>query len=287
LGNFKCKILVVLVVYEQDYLNTTAYKTLVSNSIKDVGCEISVFVYDNSLKAIKEHANTTESFFVKYCHDPANSGVSKAYNSGYQYAKELGFEWLILLDQDTALKDDSIAQYVASIKSHPEILIHAPVLKSSHTIISPSKYKYRRGFAIGDISPGIHPLGCIVPLNSGMCISINVFEKIGIYNEKIRLDFSDFDFIRRVSVKVKRFALMPVVYEHALSSNDETCKSAITRYKFYCNGARHSIITNSDVFILAAAALMRGIKLTLKFKKPAFLSIFYNQYILRKELHEI
>jgi hypothetical protein len=86
---------------------------------------------------------------------------------------------------------------------------------------------------------------------------------------------------------VKYFVVMPVAFDHSLSSYDETSDSALNRYKFYCNGAYHSIITPNDIFLFGFVTFMRGLKLCYKFKRWEFLKVFYNLYILKKGLNEI
>lgn len=280
-------ILIVLVIYKSDYYETDAYQSLIRNlTHHPAKHRTGIFIYDNS-PLINPNTFQIPGVNQVYHHDPSNPGVSKAYNQGYRYAKKNKYNWLLLMDQDTVLNNNGLDNYINSIKTFPDILIHAPILKSGDLIISPSKYKFRRGFVLKSIMPGIHPLGTKVPLNSGMCLNIKIFDEIGLYNEKIRLDFSDFDFIRRISTKIKQFVLMPVSYRHSLSSENETLESAITRYKFYCDGAYYSVINFSDIWILGLVAFMRGTKLALKFKKVVFFRIFYHYYILRKKLNEV
>jgi len=281
------RILFVLVIYKQTYTDTIAYKALSRNFQNPDRCQnlkLGVYIYDNSPSADIDSQPTISNIAMVYHHDPTNSGVSKAYNSGYRYAEENGYDWLILLDQDTAIADDGLSIYVESIHKYPDALIHAPILKSDKAIISPSKYKFRRGFPLKSVEPGVKDFKSMVPLNSGMCINVKIFKDIAQYNERIRLDFSDFDFIRRVSKKVKNFVLMPLISVHSLSSEDETYESAIVRYRFYCNGAYHSIITKFDSFLFGLVVLLRGSKLAVKFKSYTFLNLFFNYYILKKEI---
>jgi GT2 family glycosyltransferase len=278
------KILITLVTYKQSYINTVAYQSITRNVEQLKNIEMSLFIYDNS--PYSSEAPNLLGINQIYRHDATNPGVSKAYNCGFQYAKELGYDWVILMDQDTILTNSGLNEYLKSINNFPDILIHAPILKSGETIISPSLYKFRRGFPIKTIEPGIKQLGKISPLNSGMCINAKVFNEMGVYNEKIRLDFSDFDFIRRVAGKVKRFVLMPVVFSHSLSSEDETFESAAMRYKFYCNGAYHSIINSFDNYILGIVVFLRGFKLSVKFKKLIFFKVFYKFYVLKNEIND-
>ncbi|MBC7914108.1 MAG: hypothetical protein H7Y07_08295 [Pyrinomonadaceae bacterium] len=284
-----CRILVLLPVYKQNYILSPAYQSILNNfrAVKARSeLDLAISIYDNSPLA-SENKVVVEGLPIFYYHDSDNPGVSKAYNYGYQQAKKLDFDWVLLMDQDTTLTGFGLMEYIKSIKMYPEILIHAPILKSGQLIISPSKYKFRRGFALKNIKPGIKRLGEIVPLNSGMCIKLSVFESVNGYNEKICLDFSDFDFIRRVSKKIKHFVVMPLVNNHALSSIDETYESSKIRYIYYCNGAYHSRISRIDPFIFGWVIFLRGLKLSLKFKSFAFFHIFLTTTLWRKGKSEV
>ncbi|ASU33651.1 glycosyltransferase family protein [Mucilaginibacter xinganensis] len=283
------KLLIVLVVYQQNYFDTIAYKSLGYNIRKldpsNAG-RFGIFIYDNSPNKYNE-TSSIPGLTQTYYHNPENPGVSTAYNAGYYYAKNTEYNWLILADQDTEFSAAGLEEYLKSISVFPDVLIHSPILRIDNQIISPSKYKFRRGFPLKAVEPGKQNLGDIVPLNSGMCINLRVFERIAIYNEKIRLDFSDFDFIRRITPQVKYFVVMPVAFNHSLSSYSETYDSALNRFKYYCDGAYHSIITVTDFFLFGLVTFMRGIKLCYKFRRLKFLKVFYNSYVLKKKFNEI
>ena len=46
-----------------------------------------------------------DGFRIHYISDPTNPGVSKAYNVGFELARQLNKKWLLLLDQDTVFPD--------------------------------------------------------------------------------------------------------------------------------------------------------------------------------------
>jgi rhamnosyltransferase len=276
------KILIVLVVYGEDFSKSITYTSLKANF--DKGTEnFGLVVYDNSAKNSQSNIDV-ELAYSEYFHNQNNPGVSAAYNYGWKVAKAKGFDWLLLLDQDTNLPENGLQIYKESIKSFPDVLIHAPILKNELLIISPSAYKYRRGFALKEISPGKYSLANIRPLNSGLCLNIAVLDAVGGYNEKIRLDFSDFDFMRRAAFKFNHFVVIPLIGKHQLSSLNETFDQAVLRYMFYCNGGRNSIIIFIDYIFLGIVCFLRGLKLTLKFKSLRFLIVYWQFFICKKAL---
>jgi GT2 family glycosyltransferase len=277
------EILIVLVIYNEDYKTCLSYLALLK-CIKEYTDEnISLLIYDNSTSP-STIAQEDCFNFIKYYHNPSNPGVSAAYNYGYLLAKERNIYWLLLLDQDTNLPANSILEYKNQINNFRDILIFAPVLRTREYIISPSLYKYRRGFALKEINFGLNSLENIRPLNSGLCFNLEVFEKVNGYNENIKLDFSDFDFMRRVAKYYNSFVVIPIEASHLLSSVDERLQSAKIRYKFYCSGAVNSIIHKIDFFTLGLVSLLRGLKLSLKFKNLGFLSIYWQYFICKKVL---
>lgn len=287
-----CKILAVIIVYKEYYAESAAYKTLLEtychcNDENPGSTELALMIYDNSPQPVEIKEVAPEIINIIYVHDSSNPGVSKGYNAAFKKLLEIGFDWLLLLDQDTHLALESLRVYSDSIAGNPEIMIHAPILKVQNLIISPSRYKYRRGFAIGDITPGVKELGHIVPLNSGMCVGKSVYLQTGGFNEKIKLDFSDFDFMRRAGKFNSHFAVLPLSFSHSLSSIDETYNSAIVRYKYYCLGAYYSRLSILDSAILSSVSLARGIKLSLKYNKLTFLVTFLSISFSKQKRIEI
>ena len=83
-------------------------------------------VYDNSLLDYQSHEKLGGN--IIYIHDRRNSGVSKAYNIASDYAIKNGYNWILLLDQDTFFPPGSIEKYIESKHIYKQYLLFAPIV---------------------------------------------------------------------------------------------------------------------------------------------------------------
>ena len=151
--------------------------------------------------------------------------------------------------------------------------------KKTNVLISPSLYKNFRGRLINLKSDQRYlKLEGISMINSGMTISLSLFDRVGGFDESIKLDFSDHDFIFRVSSCVYRIVLIPVTLYHSLSSFERPClESDLYRYKMYLNGGRIFSRKIDKYFIFLFVSFGRCLLLTAKTRSTAFLKEFVNK----------
>lgn len=186
------QVLLVIVLYRQRLEDSTAFESLEPLMQKYPG-KICVFVYDNSEEPAGEYRK-----IGSYLHDPKNSGVSRAYNRAWEYAKQKGLRFLMLMDQDSHFPETIFRSYSDSVAKSPGIEVFAPHAKENQKLYSPFRFVRGRGTPAADISPGIHALSDLKLINSGLLVSVNAFEKCGGYDERFPLDFSDIVFCDRL-----------------------------------------------------------------------------------------
>ncbi|WP_407241776.1 glycosyltransferase [Escherichia coli] len=197
----------------------------------------TIYIHDNSAnenQPIKKYG----TFKVKYYGDGYNHGVSKAYNDACRYAKENGYTWLLLLDQDTQFPENALNEYCCGINSYPGLPLYVPVLRTKDDIIcSPCAYRWHRGFTPRQLKIGVNSLNEFSPINSGMLIRVESFIAAGGYNEKVYLDFSDFQFIERVRIVQDKFCIINLEAKQDFSNDTNDVRSLISRFKIYCECA--------------------------------------------------
>ncbi|NQX55240.1 hypothetical protein HQN86_16580 [Pedobacter panaciterrae] len=241
---------------------------------------MDLFIYDNSPLAQEIILKDSDIWTVNYTHDRLNPGVSKAYNEGAKFALTLKKKWILILDQDTRFPLTLFNEFSNAICLYPNSKLFAPILKSRDIIVSPTIYRFNRGFSPKSIVPGIHDLRKFSPINSGMFINLNLFFNADGYDENIKLDFSDFVFIRRLCKIISEFVVLNVTCSHDLSSSDlQPLASAEFRYKSYCEGAKLSARNLKERIILLVVCLIRGARLGLRYKSFTFLTLFGKCYL--------
>lgn len=256
-------LLVVVVVYKKEikelFINRTS--------------ELSVIVYDNSPLPQKSLDN------VFYIHDPKNSGVSKAYNEGIKLAKELGKKYVLFLDQDTKFTLDMIEKYEKLTEIYGEDYIYTSVIGKENKIYSPFLEKNFRGRPQNKSEfkhLEVYNLDEKSIINSGMLVPLKIIDKIGTFNEKIKLDFSDMFFIDKYKKYKKEIVLVDNFVEHSISGDEgKDKKRELHRFKFYCNGAKELYKCNFKRIIYIV--FLRMGKLCLKYKSlyPLYVYISY------------
>jgi rhamnosyltransferase len=279
------KILPIVVLYQQSFPQSLSLQSLQRN-LEKLNTRLDVFIYDNS-----PDAQSTKQYFcykslnIIYHHDPSNSGLSKAYNTGAAYAQKSEKKWLLLLDQDTAFPSDFLQVYEQSIKENPDISLFAPVLKiDSGIIFSPCITRHKRGYPPGQVIPGRHSLWKFSPVNSGILVNLDLFLKVGGYNEKVKIDFCDFQFLEKVRLVSPDFVITTTVGSQNFSAITETyMPKQLQRFKIYLEDASNCIKPSfSDRLGFFYTVTRHALGLSLKLRNLSFLRLYFHHYLIRK-----
>lgn len=283
--NYRSKVndtLAVLVLYEKRLEHCESFLSL-SKNLKNSGSMMDIVVYDNSPEPVYEKEASFDNWNIHYIQDRSNPGVSKAYNEGFKIGKELNKKWLLLLDQDTTFPQDALIKYFDAMDYYKNSVLFAPVLIANNKMYSPSRYYLKRGFLLKSINAGLNTIRNKTLLNSGMCISLAAFEKIGGFNEKIKLYFSDFNFIDRYRRHYTGFIVLDTICEHNMFTlENKNVDSQLKRFMYFCEGARNSGDNCIDFCIYFSYAFLRSIKLSITFKTFGFILVFFHNFLKNK-----
>lgn len=266
------QILICLVIYNEVINNTKAYKSLVIHNVNNT------FIYDNSTDILlNKNSSTSKGYF----HDSYNSGLSKAYNFAAKYAKDKGYKWILLTDQDTFFPENAIEIYYNAIENNPDIKLFLPRVKIGNGgFMSPVKSihyfsKIAMQCPLGIINPEKYSI-----INSGLCINIDAFFKVGGYNEKVWLDFADIQFIERFANKYDKAYVLDLECIQSFSNEEQDISQKINRYKLFCNSIKHYESTNRfNKFWIFCIVLKRALSLSRQSKSFKPFSIFAKYYI--------
>lgn len=268
-------IIAVLVLYNTRLEDSITFTSL-RNSLKKNNLRMDILVYDNSpTPMVNDSDSVSDNWRIHYIHNETNPGVSTAYNYGFQLAKRLQKKWLLLLDQDTTFPDDALTKYFQAVHKYKGHFLFAPILKSGNKIWSPSRYFLKRGFPLKSVNIGINSIKQTSPLNSGMLLHMSLFEKTGMFNEKLKLDFSDFYFVEHYRKHFSDFVVIDLLCDHGTSTteNRNDVEQSLNRFRYFCEGAKHSANNFTDFLILALFVVFRAIKLSVKFRSIRFLTV--------------
>jgi len=276
------KFVAVIVLYNLLFEESMSLFSL-NQCCADLNDKFDVIIYDNSPEQ-NPYDLTHYKWLnvIEYKWDKKNSGVSAAYNYAAEFSKKLNKEYLIVLDQDSNLSLNYLDEAIRQTGSNPSINLFAPILKYNDKIYSPCKYLYYKAWHFNDVSLGIRKLKHETLLNSGLIIKLSFFNQIGGFNPMVKLYFSDFEFINRARKYTSNYYCLNSICMHDLGSTEQINKPvALSRFRYYCNGAIMSIKSENVIEYLWVTffIFLRSVKLSIQFKDIAFLNTFFKYYM--------
>lgn len=219
-------ITAVLVLYGQSPTQSAAFCSLLEAvaSRPDAVQSISLVIYDNSPQP---HALPASALTMHYIHDPANPGLAGAYNAALDKAKANGSTWLLLLDQDTRLSREYMAELLdvsKSVQSESQIGAIVPKLWAGTRLYSPSApflRQIRRQFSNKHDTVGEHVTGVVTyaltAYNSGAVVRVSALEDIGGFPKDFWLDYLDHTVFEQLHQQGYRVWVMRTVLQQNLS----------------------------------------------------------------------
>src|SRR5438270_6665337 len=129
----------------------------------------------------------TQSLGFHLLENGNNFGIAEALNQGIRWAKNNGYVWVALFDQDSSVTDDLIKKLFRAWQSHPErdrIAAMHPCYIDPQTGIEPPVRRAPDG-------------GPIVSMTSGALMPTWIFDKIGWFASEYFIDWVDFEYCFR------------------------------------------------------------------------------------------
>ena len=271
-------ILITIVLYKCKLNDSVSFNCL-RKQVNPFLSECSFFIYDNSPSVDSDAADILKDYGMSfYYHDVNNSGVSRAYNEAAAYAKKNGFQWLLLLDQDTVLPSDIMGIYMVAIREHNDIPMFAPKVKiADWKFISPCRFYLKQGRCLRNVNSGLTKTKHRSVINSGLLISLKAYLNSGGYNDRVYLDYSDHEFFTRFKSRYKYFYVLDVelLQDFACVSKDRD--KLMSRYRVLCDCVQHVTKKSLWEWLLYYFMLFRrGAHLYYMTKEKEVLNIFLN-----------
>ena len=138
-------------------------------------------------------ALTTE-LGASFVRNERNEGIARALNQGVQRAQAGGYRWLAMFDQDSSLPTDMVGGLLKLVASHPQQARIAAVAAS-----------YRDRNLAGNhrndsyvLSEGPHWRLMRTLITSGSLVRVDTFASVGLFDERLFIDFVDHDHCQRL-----------------------------------------------------------------------------------------
>ncbi len=261
-------ILFAIVCFREKYWETPAFRSLQTVAAQE---EISIFIHDNTdIDGWNLNKNNTDEIQLIYHYDKTNPGISKAYNRIAEYAEKNDFDYILFLDQDTELPSGFLEEYRKVIQSGVDIA--APLVEENSKLFSPTKYQYYRTSRYESLDVQKIILNGNTCINSGLLIKTSFFHKVGGYDEKLRLDFCDHEFVKRASALTTFLYIIPIKLEQDFSTNTNSLRKALFRYQLYTKDIlAFKKINNNDFLITLLVDIPHLLRLTIQYKSLSFI----------------
>ena len=216
----------VLVLYGMRAEESACFRSLrEALGQQPVLADITLLLYDNS-----PIESETPMFPAQltYYHDETNGGVAAAYNAGLSLARANGSQWLLLLDQDTALTPPFLAEAQAAMSQVPdEVVAIVPRLTQDGQTHSPQQLPRLSHHPLPEHISGILPLKVSV-FNSGAAIRVSALKR---FPERYWLDFLDHAVFHELQAAGGRIWLLHARLEHRLSTQRLGDEASLARYR--------------------------------------------------------
>lgn len=264
-------ILAVLVLYGKQPTASATLQSLAA-ALHREDMTLDLLLYDNSpVPLVTDPSALSLPFKIHYCHDPSNPGVSAAFNAGAKLARQMGKEWLLLLDQDTVFPQDAVDRYLSALRDGGHSLF-APKLTAEGRLLSPCGYLAGIGYHLRSVDQGSMRLEGRSVLNSGLLVALAAFEAVGGYDENVRVDFADFTFLNRFRRLFSEINVVDMACRHGFSNLEMVpLDAALRRFSGYCRDGRAAAITPLLILTHAFLVLRRCAVLTLRYGSIRFL----------------
>lgn len=146
-----------------------------------------------------------------------NYGIAYAQNQGIEKAMELGAEWILLSDQDTVFPEQYVNRFSEKIKTHGTETVYVPVFfNETKKQLEPVSVAMSESLIPDENSP----VSLIHGISSGTIFHKDIFNKIGGMDEKLFIDYVDFEWCWRARFNGIRTLCFPdIVVSHQLGDS--------------------------------------------------------------------
>ena len=195
------------------------------NSLNNVLCQFDkLIIYDN----VGGNDDLFEGMEkVVYITENENRGIAYGLNQIMKRAKEIGYNWVVTLDQDTVVPMELANRFAAF--SHLDNV----------AIVSPQVIDRRRKYLeLTESNEEVIDIDfCIT---SASCTNINIWEKLGGFDEKLFIDFVDNDYCKRAKTAGYRILQIPSLVIDQQFGNITLKSPAKVRFYLWLSKVTHN-----------------------------------------------
>jgi rhamnosyltransferase len=173
-----------------------------------------------------------------------NLGIAAALNIGLLWAIKASYQWIATFDQDSCVSDNFISRMLDTY--------HQATEKKGIALIAPQCVDAKSGVR-GRLMKG-HNQEILAAMTSGNVIPTSTFEKIGVFDETLFMDYVDIEFCLRARRSGMRILQSPAVLFHSLGNTTYHCVLGQSFGATNHSAARRYYITRNRLRLLGRFA---------------------------------
>ncbi|MGL5931835.1 MAG: glycosyltransferase family 2 protein [Cetobacterium sp.] len=185
-------------------------KEMIENIKSYINFVDKVYIVDNSNLSNINLLENIDSKKCEYVSNLENLGIAKALNIACEKAIKEEYDWILTMDQDSWFEQDGLEKYFGIVnKKIKDVAIFCPVYKYTHNreILKTKK------ITLKEISKVI---------TSGNLVNLDVYLKVGKYNEDFFIDQVDFEFCKKIEKQNKKIIEVGSIFlNHSLGDSEE------------------------------------------------------------------
>jgi len=264
------KIAVIIINWKKYALTLNCIDSVLNSSYKN----FKIILIDNeSQNSFPEKVNKSEK--IQIIRNENNEGFSRANNQGIKYSIKNGFDYVLLLNNDTLIKNDLIDCLIQQSSTLNQKIIQPLILNYDGTKIWNAGGKINNFFGTfetlkkGESFKNFKSDNNLTEWFTGCCvlIKLEVFNHVGYFDERFFAYYEDVDYSIRLKKMGYSIDLMTNSYlqhyESASSKSINKSEGNLSPYVHYLNIRNHILLLkkHSKSFNLIGVLLYQSIKI--------------------------
>lgn len=190
----RARILAVVVLYKQKPSASVTVATL-ARALQISRADCAVLVFDNTADNTADPGAASQAMpsSFRYQAAPANHGLLGAYEAALEQARADGYDWLLTLDQDTALPENFFSAIEPGLRAAAQdrrIAAIVPHLAEGEQLLSPAYVGLTRTTPMPASFTGV-PSREARAFNSAALLRVEAVDAIGGFDPCFWLDYLD------------------------------------------------------------------------------------------------
>ena len=216
------RVLAIIVCHNPDLGALSATLTAVCAQLEEALVVDNDSSNQTEIESLLDRLNLAKNCYMSIAKRNENLGLGTAHNIGIEYAKRKGFDYVLLLDQDSVPQDSMVDNLLSAShrKTNKKLSAVGAVYLNSENgsesfFVRFGKLKFQRRYCTQADSDGCVEADFLI--SSGSLIALDALDDIGTMDETLFIDHVDTEwFLRAKSKGFRAYGVCNAVMNHAL-----------------------------------------------------------------------